>query len=217
MTQWNHILPPAARRLAFGALALGFSAGGAHAATTDFPSSVYYANGNVENAGALLGDTSDVATFDRGSIAVYVFDEPLTDKTAQFTIDSVNAAETHVFFRLGRFVNGRYRDAAGVGLTNPLGGSTANVYQEVRAPGVFQFMPEPFLDSCRAIGFCNAVVIGGSTYSAAGGGFTASRLAVSATPEISTWAMMVMAFFAVALRMKAARGSRRIAQPVACA
>lgn len=175
----------------------------AHAATETFPSSIF-SSANITDVNNVLGNTPDTAFFARGSGAVFVFDEPVTNHSTIINVTSVLPATTFIWFRFGQVTGGAFQNAVGVGLTNPAGGATANAYVEVTGPGPVNISPTAFTDSCRAIGGCNAVLVGGSTFTAPGGGFFASSI-VSSTPEPTAWSLMILAFVGLGFQVKRTR------------
>lgn len=189
-------------------LALGFSP--ASAAVTQFPTSVFQsAPGSGPNN--LLGNTPATTTlFNRGATPLGLgFASPIQTNAIigerlTLSVTTVSASTTYVFVRLGRLAAGVFTSANATGTTTPVGGATTNLYAQVTGAGPLTLLLDPFQTSCAALGGCNALIIGNSTFSAAGSSFRLSVL-TGATPEPAAWALLMMGFGAVAWRMKTAR------------
>lgn len=196
--------------LALAAAVLAAGAGPASAAISQFPTSVFQsAAGSGPNN--LLGNTPATTTlFNRGATPLGLgFANPIQTNAIigeRLTLDvtTVSASTTYVFVRLGRLVGGVFTSANAAGTTTPLGAATMNLYAPVTGTGLLTLLLDPFETSCAALGGCNALIIGNSTFSAAGSSFRLSVL-TGATPEPGAWALMMMGFGAVAWRMKARR------------
>ncbi len=196
------------------AATLAFGAGPASAAISQFPTSVFQQAGG-SGGNNLLGNTPATTTlFNRGTTPLGLgFAGPIQTNAIigeRITLDvtTVSASTTYVFVRLGRLVGGVFTNANAAGTTTPLGGATANLYALVTGTGPLTLLLDPFAASCAALGGCNALIIGNSTFSAVGSSFRLSTL-TGATPEPAAWALMMMGFGALAWRMKAARRSPR--------
>ncbi|MEL7488230.1 MAG: hypothetical protein AAGJ87_13550, partial [Pseudomonadota bacterium] len=74
---------------------------GARAATETFPTSVFTSFG-VANPNNLLGNTPATTTFNAGSGAVFVFDDPITNHSTIINVTAVNPALTYIWFRFGQ-------------------------------------------------------------------------------------------------------------------
>ncbi len=201
--------------LALAAAAFAAGLAPASAEVSQFPTSVFQsAAGSGPNN--LLGNTPATTTlFNRGATPLGLgFANPLQTNAIigeRITIDvtTVSASTTYVFVRLGRLVGGVFTSANAAGTTTPLGGATTNLYALVTGTGPLTLLLDPFEASCAALGGCNALIIGNSTFSAAGSSFRLSVLTGS-TPEPGAWALMMLGFGAVAWRMKAARRGRGV-------
>lgn len=187
----------------------------ASAAITQFPTSVFQQAGG-SGGNNLIGNTPATALFNRGATPLGLgFANPIQTNAIigeriTINVTTASASTTYVFVRLGRLVGGVFTNANAVGTTTPLGGATTNLYALVTGTGPLTLLLDPFAASCAALGGCNALIIGNSTFSAVGSSFRLSTL-TGATPEPAAWALMMMGFGAVAWRMKAARRSRRFA------
>lgn len=197
-------------RLALAAAALAASAAPAAAAVTQFPTSVFQ-SAPGSGANNLLGNTPATTTlFNRGATPLGLgFANPIqtnaiTGERITINVTTVSASTTYVFVRLGRLVGGVFTNANATGTTTPLGGATTNLYAQVTGAGPLTLLLDPFAASCAALGGCNALIIGNSTFSSPGSSFRLSTL-TGATPEPGAWALMMLGFGAVAWRMKAAR------------
>lgn len=199
--------------LALAAVVIVAGMGPASAAVSQFPTSVFQAAGG-SGANNLLGNTPATTTlFNRGAtplglgFAGPIQTNAITGERLTLDVTTVSASTTYVFVRLGRLVGGVFTSANAVGTTTPLGGATTNLYAQVTGPGPLTLLLDPFETACALLGGCNALIIGNSTFSAAGSSFRLSVL-TAATPEPAAWALMIMGFGAVAWRMKAARRAR---------
>ncbi len=185
----------------------------ASAAITQFPTSVFQQAGG-SGGNNLIGNTPATALFNRGATPLGLgFANPIQTNAIigeriTINVTTASASTTYVFVRLGRLVGGVFTNANAVGTTTPLGGATTNLYALVTGTGPLTLLLDPFAASCAALGGCNALIIGNSTFSAVGSSFRLSTL-TGATPEPAAWALMMMGFGAVAWRMKAARRTRR--------
>lgn len=187
----------------------------ASAAITQFPTSVFQqAAGSGGNN--LIGNTPATGLFNRGAtplglgFAGPIQTSAIIGERITLNVTTVSASTTYVFVRLGRLVGGVFTNANAVGTTTPLGGATTNLYALVTGTGPLTLLLDPFAASCAALGGCNALIIGNSTFSAAGSSFRASTL-IGATPEPGAWALMMLGFGAIAWRLKSARRLRPLA------
>ena len=197
------------RRLAaaiFSLAAIGLG-GGAEAAITTFPASVFQAGGT--GSGNLVGNTPATARLNRGQTIGLFYGAgagigSVGGSRLFFNITAVNNTVTYVWVRLGNWNGTTFTSANAAGQLAPNGTATGNIYAQVTGAGAVTVFVAPFATACQAIGGCNALVFGNSTFSSAGSFFRISSL-VAATPEPSVWAMMMLGFAAVALRMKSLR------------
>lgn len=199
--------------LAAAVLAAGMTP--AWAAISQFPTSVFQsAAGSGPNN--LLGNNPSTTLFNRGAtplglgFAGPIQTNAIIGERITLNVTTVSASTTYVFVRLGRLVGGVFTNANAAGTATPLGGATTNLYAQLTGPGPLMLLLDPFAASCAALGGCNALIVGNSTFSAAGSSFRLSVLTAS-TPEPGAWALMMMGFGAVAWRMKAARRSKSFA------
>lgn len=191
--------------IAFMVFGIGASAS---AAISTFPASVFQAGGT--GSGNLVGNTPGTARLNRGQTIGLNYSAPISVVAGSrlfFNFTQVSNNTTYVWVRLGNWNGTTFTSAVAAGQLAPNGAATANIYAQVTAAGLVTIFTDPFLASCQAIGGCNALVFGNSTFSAAGSFFRISSL-VAATPEPSTWAMMMLGFAGVAMRMKALRRRR---------
>ncbi len=185
-------------------IALG---GSAQAAISTFPVSVFQASGGT-GANNLIGNTPGTALLNRNQTIGLNYAAPVAAVAGSrlfFNITQVSNNTTYIWVRLGNWNGATFTNAFAAGQTAPGGGATVNVYAQVTATGLVTVFLDPFLGSCQAIGGCNALVFGNSTFSAFGSSYRLSSL-VSATPEPSAWALMLIGFAGIAARMKAVRG-----------
>ncbi len=191
--------------LAAALIALALTAGGAHAATTVYPVS-FFSNSGVASPIRLLGNNPSVATFSRNDSVGLNYGTDITKFTISVNVTSVTPNTTYLWIRFGRRNLLSFTNAAGVGLLTPGGAPTQNIYAPIVGPGLYWINSVAYASGCAAIGGCNAIMIGNSSFSAAGSVFGAS--VVGATPEPSVWALMIVGFAGVAARLKAERGKR---------
>jgi len=190
----------------FGLLVLGMGAN-ASAAISTFPASVFQTGGT--GSGNLVGNTTGSARLNRGQ-TIGLFYGPgssiagVSGSRFFFNITAVSNTTTYLWVRLGNWNGTTFTNANSSGQLAPTGGATGNVYAQITGAGLVTIFSAPFSASCLAIGGCNAVVFGNSTFSAGGSFFSISSL-VAATPEPSVWAMMMVGFFSIAMRLKALR------------
>ena len=203
-----------ALRLISAGLAALFVCGHANAAVTTFPASVFSVGGGATGTANLVGSTPATANFNRNQSVVLNFGTDITNNTLVFNIASVAPATTYVWVRFGQITGGSFTNAPGTGLLTPTGGGTQNYYAQVTGPGLLSVPGTAFVASCQTIGGCNAVVFGASSFSAFGGGFSASSL-VASNPEPGAWALMIIAFAGVAARLKSMRGRQRVSMVAA--
>jgi hypothetical protein len=197
--------------LAIAALFIG--APQAMAATTVYPTSVFSSTGGTQSNN-LIGNNPSTARYSRNQQAVLNFGAvDISGYGLTLTITSVTNATTYIWARFGRITGGVFTSANGVGLTAPNGSATPNAYALVTGAGPLWISGGAFKSACQALGGCNAVVFGNSTFSATGSQFFIS--AIGATPEPATWMLMMLAFAAVALRMKAQRRAIASRMPAA--
>lgn len=194
------------RLLAIGCAAVFAAAGGAQAATTIYPASTF-GNSGVGGAGGLVGNTPSVTQIDRNDSIGLAFGQAITNYSLTFAIASVTPQATYLWVRFGRFQGGAFTSAPVLGLLAPNGAGTQNIYVLIAGPGAYQINSLVYSPGCAAIGGCNAVAFGNSTFSAAGARFGVST--VGATPEPGAWALMIIGFVGVAARLKAARRNAR--------
>ncbi len=198
--------------IAFAALGIG---GAANAAISTFPASVFQTGGT--GSGNLVGNTAATARLNRNQTIGLNYGSAINIVAGSrlfFNITTVSNNTTYLWVRLGNWNGSVFNTATATGQTAPDSSPTANVYAQITAPGVATIFLNPFFTSCQSIGGCNALVFGNSTYSAGGSNFRISTL-VAATPEPSAWAMMMLGFAGIAMRMKAAR--RRASRPAIAA
>lgn len=191
-----------------GVMALS-SAGTASAAISTFPVSVFQ-NGGVQS-GNLVGNTPSTARLNRGQTIGLNYGAPINTVAGSrlfFNLTQVSNNTTYIWVRLGNWNGATFTNAFAAGQLAPNGTPTSNVYAQVSAAGLVTIFTDPFLASCQAIGGCNALVFGNSTFSANGSFYRLSTL-VAATPEPSAWAMMMLGFAGVAMRIKSLRRQRR--------
>ncbi|MFN3958569.1 MAG: PEP-CTERM sorting domain-containing protein [Parvularculaceae bacterium] len=197
------------------ALTLAVFAGGAapaSAAVTQFPVTVFQQAAGAGGAN-LLGDTPATALFNRGATPLgLTFANPIqtsaiTGERITINVTARSGGTTYVFVRLGRFSGGVFTNANASGPAFLPGFPTINLYAQVTGTGPLTLLLDPFAASCAALGGCNALIIGNSSFSAAGSSFRLSTL-TAATPEPGAWALMMLGFGALAWRMKAARPAR---------
>ncbi|MCB2097605.1 MAG: PEP-CTERM sorting domain-containing protein [Parvularculaceae bacterium] len=188
------------------ALSLFFN-GDAKAAISTFPASVFQTGGTGSNN--LVGNTAGTARLARNDVVGLNYAAPVAAVAGSrlfFNFTQVSNNTTYLWVRLGNWNGTTFTSAASTGQTAPGGGATTNVYAQVSATGLVTVFLDPFLTSCQSIGGCNALVFGNSSLSANGSFFRLSTL-VAATPEPSAWALMMIGFAGVAMRMKARRGN----------
>jgi hypothetical protein len=190
-------------------IAIAFaSTGRAEAAFSTFPVSVFQTGGT--GSANLVGNTAATARLNRNQTIGLNYGgdiNPVLGSRLFFNITAVSNNTTYVWVRLGNWNGSTFTNAAAAGQTAPNGAATTNIYAQATGAGVIIIFLDPFYASCQSIGGCNALVFGNSTFSAVGSFYRISTL-VAATPEPTTWAMMMLGFAGVALRMKSAR--RRI-------
>lgn len=188
--------------------ALGFGAT-AQAAISTFPASVFQTGGT--GSGNLVGNTPATARLNRGQTIGLNYGASINNVFGSrlfFTFTAVSPATTYLWVRLGNWNGSAFTNAFAAGQLAPDGSATTNVYAQVTGAGVVTVLLNPFFTSCQSIGGCNALVFGNSTHSSGGSFFRISTL-VGATPEPSAWAMMMLGFAAIAMRMKALRRPKR--------
>lgn len=192
----------AAALFAFAAMGVG---SGAKAAISTFPVSVFQAGGT--GSANLVGNTPATARLGRNQTIGLNYGadvSPVLGSRLSFTFTAVSNNTTYVWVRLGNWNGTTFTNAAAAGQLAPNGAATTNIYAQLTAPGVVTIILDPFFSSCQSIGGCNALAFGNSTYSANGSFFRISTL-VASTPEPSAWALMMLGFGGVALRLKASR------------
>ncbi len=181
--------------------------GNAAAAISTFPASIFQNGGTGANN--LVGNTAATALLNRGQTIGLFYGAGSTINTVVgsrlfFNVTTVTANTTYIWLRFGNWNGATFTNAFATGQTTPAGGATGNVYAQVTSAGVVTVFGAPFATACASIGGCNAVVFGNSTFSAAGSSFRLSSL-VASTPEPSAWALMMLGFGGIALRLKAVR------------
>lgn len=187
--------------------ALGFG-GAADAAISTFPASVFQMGGT--GSGNLVGNTAATARLNRGQTIGLNYGSSINAVAGSrlfFNITAVNNTTTYIWVRLGNWNGATFTSALATGQSAPNGTPTANIYAQVTGAGLLTILTNPFFTSCQTIGGCNALAFGNSTFSQNGSFLRLSSL-VSATPEPSAWAMMMLGFSGVALRLKALRRRR---------
>jgi hypothetical protein len=197
-------------------LAVALTAAGApraSAATTVYPTSVLSSSGGTQSNN-LIGNNPSTARYNRNQQVILNFGAvDISGYGLTLTITSVSNATTYVWARFGRITGGVFTSANGVGLTTPNGAATQNAYALIAGPGPLWISGGAFKSSCQALGGCNALVLGNSTFSSPGSQFFISS--IGATPEPATWMLMLLAFAAVALRLKAQRRAMASTMPAA--
>ncbi len=192
------------------AAALSFGAGSsASAAISTFPASVFQ---QAAGAGGnnLIGNNPSTALFNRGAtplglgFAAPIQTNAIIGERITLNVTTVSAGTAYVFVRLGRLTGAVFTNANAVGTTTPAGGATTNLYAQLSGAGPLTLLLDPFAASCAALGGCNALIIGNSTFSSIGSSFRLSTL-VASTPEPGAWALMMLGFGAVAFRLKSKR------------
>lgn len=176
------------------------------AAVSTFPASVFQVGGT--GSGNLVGNTAATARLNRGQTIGLNFGGAVGAVAGArlfLNFTQVSNNTTYLWVRLGNWNGTAFVNAAAAGQVAPNGTATGNVYAQVSSAGLLTVFLDPFLGSCQAIGGCNALVFGNSTFSANGSFFRISSI-VAATPEPSAWAMMMLGFAAIAMRLKALRG-----------
>jgi hypothetical protein len=196
-------------------IAIAFAATGrAEAAISTFPVSVFQTGGT--GSANLVGNTAATARLNRNQTIGLNYGADINQVLGSrlfFNITAFSNNTTYVWVRLGNWNGSTFTSAAAAGQTAPNGAATTNIYAQVTGAGVITVFLDPFFASCQAIGGCNALVFGNSTFSAVGSFYRISTL-VAATPEPSTWIMMMLGFAGVALRMKAARQRLSASSPI---
>lgn len=173
------------------------------AATTVYPTSVLSSSGGTQSNN-LIGNNPSTARYNRNQQAVLNFGAvDISGYGLTLTIASVSNATTYIWARFGRITGGVFTSANGVGLTAPNGAATPNAYALVTGAGPIFISGGAFKSACQSLGGCNALVFGNSTFSSTGSQFFIS--AIGATPEPATWMLMLLAFAAIAMRLKAQR------------
>ena len=187
------------------ALGLG---GAANAAISTFPASVFQPGGT--GSPNLVGNTAATARLNRGQTIGLNYGSSINAVAGSrlfFNITAVNGTTTYIWVRLGNWNGATFTSALATGQSAPNGTPTANIYAQVTGAGLLTIFTNPFLTSCQSIGGCNALVFGNSTFSQNGSFLRLSSL-VAATPEPSVWAMMMLGFSGIAMRLKALRRRR---------
>lgn len=187
--------------------ALLAAVGGAKAATTVYPGSVFQ-NAGVAQPNRLIGDTpATSARFTRGdSVGVY-YGADISHFTLSIEVTQLRPRTTWLTVQVGRYVAGVFTPAVIPGLLNPVGGATNLLFVPITATGTIYVSTLAFDAACQALGGCNAARLGNSTFSQTGARFDISN--VGATPEPGAWALMILGFVGVAARLKAARRKAR--------
>ncbi len=195
--------------VALAAAMTALAGASASAAISTFPTSVFQQAAGSGGAN-LLGNNPSTALFNRGATPLGLgFASPIQTNAIigeriVINVTTASAGTAYVFVRLGRLAGTVFTNANAIGTTTPLGGATTNLYAQVTGPGPLTLLLDPFAASCAALGGCNALIIGNSTFSSVGNSFRLSTL-TAATPEPGAWALMMLGFGAVAFRLKSRR------------
>ncbi len=206
----------------------------ANADTTLFPTNSFGVTGPIPTPGNLSDlvgppTAGTEVTFDPGDLGFLLFDEDITGVVAgvpslNVRFDVVSAVpsgsgDLYVSVLLGNIGPTGAGGSLAFSIANTPGfqtpGGAPSIFQftEVPGTGFFSINTDAFLSGCDAIGGCNTIVIGTSGLGAAGGGsfidggtLTFASV-VAASPEPSSWALMLIGFFGIAWKMKANRNS----------
>lgn len=206
------------------------------AETTLFPANSFGVAGPIPtppNLGDLVGPpmAGTAVTFDPGDLGFLMFDMDISGAITgtpnlgiRFNITSAIASgsgDSFISVLLGNI--GPTGPGGGLafaiattpGLTDPNGAASIFQFTQIDGAGIFTVDTTAFVAGCLAIGGCNTIVIGTSGLGAAGGGAFADggtltfSSVIAASPEPSTWALMIMGFFGVAWQAKAQRRRNR--------
>ncbi len=169
----------------------------AHAATAVFPDSAVF--GNAANNDSVLGaPDGNGATFGAGSFALYDYGTDITGQDITFYATNATGGTSWLFIVLYNSATGNYVFPDG-NFTSPTGNATAFFYVQVQN-GAFAIPNNVFASACASAGGCTGVYVGRSIFSDAGASFDLDS--VGATPEPTTWALMIMGFCLTAWQIK---------------
>lgn len=158
-----------------------------------------FSNGALVNGGALFGNTPAEATFNPGAIGLFDFGVDISGNTFMFDVTSVTGPAV---------LSVRFINVTGFAVTEIApgffpGASPLDFVFNITNPGTFTLPSGVFSDECATIGGCNSVLVNATGANA----FNVS--VVSSAPEPSVWALMLIGFFGLAWRMKAARRANK--------
>lgn len=183
--------------------ALFIGAGAASAATTVYPVS-HFNNVGISNPNRLLGNNPNTNNIQRGDTIGLNYGTDIIKFTLSFVVTSWSGNTTWISVRMGRRTGVLFTPAVATGLLTPNNLPTQNIFVQITGPGTYWVNTVVYETGCQLIGGCNAITFSSPTlYTAAGGNFMLSM--VGATPEPQVWALMILGFFGVAARLKAAR------------
>lgn len=204
----------------------------AHAETTLFPANSFGVAGPIPtppNIGDLVGEpvAGTAVTFDPGDLGFLMFGDDISGVVAgtsalnlQFDIVSAvpsGSGDLYVSVILGNIgptgAGGglAFTIAPTTGLTNLNGAPSIFEFTQVPGTGIFSVPTDTFASGCSTIGGCNTIVIGTSGFGATStggaidGGTLTFAAVVAASPEPTSWALMILGFFGVAWRLKLQR------------